>query len=45
MKNDLAKKQEKPASVHKNLDEFDFDSWAKQVRPQLLASLQKNSVK
>jgi hypothetical protein len=40
MKTETTKKQTKP-DVSKNSDGFDFDSWAKQVRPQLLASLQK----
>jgi hypothetical protein len=30
---------------NKTLTEFNFELWAKQVRPQLLASLQKRGVR
>jgi len=32
-------------SVNKEMGDFNFDQWAKQVRPQLLASLQKRGIR
>ena len=46
MKNRIEKSQNKSAeSIRSNQSEFDFELWAKQVRPQLLASVQKRGVR
>ena len=37
-------KQERNKAVSANDDKFDFESWAKAVRPQLLAVLEKRAV-
>lgn len=42
MKSDVKKESNKaPESATGHNPEFNFDLWAKQVRPQLLAALQK----
>ena len=42
MKNKADNEQNKTAeSINSNASEFNFDVWARQVRPQLLASLNK----
>lgn len=42
MKNKAENEQNKASeSVSNNANEFNFDLWARQVRPQLLASLHK----
>ncbi len=38
------KKQELNKPVSANDDKFDFESWAKAVRPQLLAVLEKRTI-
>jgi hypothetical protein len=46
MKGKAENEQNKAAeSVSSNTNEFNFDLWAKQVRPQLLASLHKRGVR
>lgn len=46
MKDKAHKDQAKPVSSgSSHAGEFDFEQWARQVRPQLLASLQKRGVR
>jgi len=46
MKTRIENKQESPAdSIHTNQPEFNFELWVKQVRPQLLASVQKRGIR
>lgn len=46
MKTRIENKQEKTTDVtHSNSSEFNFELWAKQVRPQLLASVQKRGMR
>jgi len=46
MKGKAENEQKKAAeSVSSNANEFNFDLWAKRVRPQLLASLHKRGVR
>lgn len=46
MKSKAEHEQSKAAeSVSSNPNEFNFDLWAKQVRPQLLASLHKRGAR
>lgn len=45
MKTHLDAKQDKTAENTSEQVEFNFELWAKQVRPQLLASLQKRGLK
>ncbi|MBW4583284.1 MAG: hypothetical protein KME42_27270 [Tildeniella nuda ZEHNDER 1965/U140] len=46
MKSKAENEQNKAAeSIGSNTTEFNFDLWAKQVRPQLLASLHKRGAR
>jgi hypothetical protein len=46
MKSKAENEQKKTAEpVGSNANEFNFDLWAKQVRPQLLASLHKRGAR
>lgn len=45
MKTHIDAKQDKTAETIAEQPDFNFELWAKQVRPQLLASLQKRGVK
>jgi hypothetical protein len=46
MKNKAENEQSKAVeSSNSNPNEFDFDRWARQVRPQLLASLHKRGTR
>lgn len=46
MKDKAHEDQTKPSSSgNSHPGEFDFEQWARQVRPQLLASLQKRGLK
>ena len=46
MKTKADNEQNKTAEpINSNTNEFNFDVWAKQVRPQLLASLSKRNAR
>lgn len=45
MKTHIDAKQDQTAADCHQQTEFNFELWAKQVRPQLLASVQKRGVK
>jgi hypothetical protein len=46
MKGKAENEQKKAAeAIGSNANDFNFDLWAKQVRPQLLASLHKRGVR